>query len=140
MIQQSFDRFLRDHDDTKQKLRDAQAKLDQHRGGFDNHKMTTEQRLENLEHALADSGGLKFSEFTKDLEKRLYYMQEDQKRARDVLESSLLEQVRLEHSIHEDQARQLKEVWEREAKTRIAYQEQYKDLLQQERSGRELME
>lgn len=134
------ERHSKELEDAKTKIRETLAKVDTMQASYSNLRGTTEQRLESIESVMAESGGGKFSEFTKDLEKRLYYMQEDQKRARDVLESSLLEQVRLEHSIHEDQARQLKEVWEREAKTRIAYQEQYKDLLQQERSGRELME
>merc|ERR1719271_203685 len=134
------ERHSKELEDAKTKIRETLAKVDTMQASYSNLRGTTEQRLESIESVMAESGGGKFSEFTKDLEKRLYYMQEDQKRARDVLEISLLEQVRLEHSIHEDQARQLKEVWEREAKTRIAYQEQYKDLLQQERSGRELME
>jgi len=126
--------------DAKQKLRDAQAKIDQQRSSVESMKTTTEQRLEYIENQIGDNAGHKFMEFTKDLEKRLFYMQEDQKRARDVLESSLQEQLRLEHGLHEDATRQMKEHWERELKARYAYQETYKELITQERGGREAME
>jgi len=124
-------------EDAKQKLRDQQAKLDQHAGLFESHRLTTDQRLEYIEALMADASGQKMGDFTKDLEKRLFYMQEDQKRARDVLESSLQEQLRLEHSYLEETTRQMKEHWERELKARMAYQDQYKDMIVQERTGRE---
>jgi len=76
----------------------------------------------------------------RDMEVRMNYMQEDGKRARDILESTLQEQIHLGRNLHEDQARQLREQWEREVKTRMAYQEQYQELINQERFGREQME
>lgn len=138
-IQQSFERHVAELNDAKTKLRDTSAGFERTKASLDTQRATVDQRLEALESGGGGSGG-GFSEYTKDLDKRLFYMQEDQKRARDVLESSLQEQIRLEHSLHDDQARQVKEYWDRETKTRMAYQEQYKDLLQQERSGRENME
>jgi hypothetical protein len=128
------------HNDHKLKSRDANAKAEQQRHLLDSHKMTVEQRLEQIETIMTESTGGKFSEFTKDLDKRLHYMQEDQKRARDVLESSLQEQLHLEHSLLDDNSRQMKEHWERELRARQAYQEQNKNLLQTERSSREALE
>jgi hypothetical protein len=70
----------------------------------------------------------------------MLYMADDQKRARDVMEGSLLEQIRLEHSTVHSQAQQIKEQWDRELKARQAYQETYKELLGQERNAREMTE
>jgi len=136
-LNQNFERQARDVDDTKVKLREAQAKLDGHRSQLDSLRSATDQLIERVE---GNSTGQHFVEFSKDLDKRLQYMQEDQKRARDVLESSLQEQIRLEHNLHDDSGRQTKEHWERELKARLAYQDQYKDLIFQERTGRETME
>jgi hypothetical protein len=80
------------------------------------------------------------TEVIKEIDTRLLYMQEDQKRARDVLESSMLEQLRIEHSTLHSQSAQMREQWEREMKARQAYQENYKELLSQERSAREAAE
>merc|ERR1712100_315537 len=99
-----------------------------------------DQRLSHIESLVADTAGMKMTEFAKDMDQRFALLQEDQKRSRDVLESSFHEQLRLEHSAREAQGLQVKEVWERELKSRQAYQENYKELLAQERSAREAAE
>merc|ERR1712217_70342 len=68
------------------------------------------------------------------------YMQQDQKRQRDVMESSVFEQLRQEHATIVLQASQIKEQWDREMKARQAYMDTYKNLLAQERSAREASE
>jgi hypothetical protein len=101
-------------------------------------KMFLEQRLSQVESKTGD--GLGGSALFEQLEQRYQYMQEEQKRARDILESSMLEQIRLEHSTVHSQANQIKEQWDREMKARQAYQENYKELLGQERANREAQE
>jgi hypothetical protein len=122
------------------RIRELHDKLQQSKANIDSHKVATDQRLIYIENIMVDSTNNKIAEFGKDIDARFVFMLEDQKRARDVLESSLQEQLRLEHSARDAQAAQQKEIWERELKNRQAYQENYKDLLTQERSAKELIE
>merc|ERR1712100_617973 len=55
-----------------------------------------------------------------------------------MLESSIKEQIRLEHSALHSQSAQIKEQWDREARARQAYMESYKELLSQERKTRDM--
>jgi hypothetical protein len=125
-------------DTVKNKLQDVYGKLDAQKSTVDGFKALLERRLGNLEMQLGDSA--RGNDFLRDMEQRYFSMQEDNKRARDIMESSLQEQIRLEHSAVHSQATQIKEQWDREVKARQAYQENYKDLLGQERSAREAIE
>jgi hypothetical protein len=98
-------------------------------------KGTFQQRLRQLETRLED--GSRLNEIMKDVEQRYICMEEDQRKARELLHSSLQDQIRLEHSTVLSQTGHLKDQWDREVKARQAHQENYKDLLQQERSSRE---
>jgi hypothetical protein len=118
----------------KGRMRDFATKVDGQVSLFQSYKSVMDERLSQLEDRLADRSQSR--DVMKDVEERMKYMQEDQKRARDILESSILEQIRLEHSTVTSQASQLKEQWDRELKTRQAYLDNYSDLLGQERSAR----
>merc|ERR1712216_579496 len=103
-------------EDTKSKLREAQAKLDQQRYTIESHKATIDERLSYIEAMMTDAGSQKMMALAQDLEKRIQHVQGDQKMAREVLESSIAEQLRLEHTLYEDKAKQIKEHWDRELK------------------------
>lgn len=122
------------------KLRDTMSKVDQCKALQESHKATADQRFSYIETIMMEQAGVKVIELTKDTEQRFLYMQDEQKRARDVLESSLVEQLRLEQSARDAQAAQIKEQWEREMKARQAYQDNYKELLAHERMAREANE
>jgi len=122
----------------KEGMQDVDGKLDTQQVNMESMKAFLEQRLRNLEAKIAD--GSRINEFMKEMEQRYVYLEDDQNRARSMLESSLQEQIRLEHSAVHSQASQIREAWEREVKARQAYQENYKELLQQERSTREAQE
>jgi hypothetical protein len=121
-------------DAAKSRMRDLTAKLDTQISSFQIFRNTIDDRFSQLEGNLADK--MQGRDLMKDVEDRIRYMQEDQKRARDMLESSILEQIRLEHSTVNSQASQIKEQWDREVKARQAHQDNYNDLLGQERSSR----
>jgi hypothetical protein len=122
----------------KDNLQDVDGKIDAHRLNLDSVKVFLEQKMRQIEEKIGV--GHRVNEFMKDMEQRYTYMEQDQKRARDLLESSLQEQIRLEHSAVHAQTSQIKDNWDREVKARQAYQENYKKLLQQERSARETTE
>lgn len=121
--------------DEKMKVRDLFTKLDQLRSSHEGSTKNAEHRLVSLEGQLMEGGF--GTEFMKEMDQRIHYIQEDEKRARDMLESSMKEQVRLEHSAIHSQSSQIKEQWDREARARQAYMESYKDLLAAERKARD---
>jgi hypothetical protein len=90
-----------------------------------------------MENLMADTQGTKFAEVFKDIEQRILYLQDDQKRHRDVLEATLNEQLRIEQSSRDAQAAQMKEQWDREMKARESHQNNYRNLLDHERTARE---
>jgi uncharacterized coiled-coil protein SlyX len=115
----------------------TQAKMRETGGRIDSHKSTMDsiaQRLAKVESDLENAPG---NEILKEVDYRLLGMQDDQKRARDILESSILEQLRLEHSTIHSQASQIKEQWDREIQARQSNQTTYQELLGQERVARE---
>jgi hypothetical protein len=123
------------------KIRELHSKTESANAMFQSHKQTTEQRLAYVENLLAEGAGPSYGAgMTKDMEQRFAFWQEDQKRSRDVLESSIQEQLHLEHAARDAQAAQIKEQWERDMKARQAYQESYKELLSHERVAREGIE
>jgi Holliday junction resolvasome RuvABC endonuclease subunit len=122
----------------KARMQDYDGKIDAHKEALSQVKALIDQRFRAFEQKLGENA--RFQEIMKDVEQRYFMMEEDQKRAREMLESSLQEQIRLEHSSVHSQANQIKEHWEREVKARQAYQENYKELLGQERSAREAIE
>jgi len=139
-VNESASKNARAIDAIQAKLRDALNKLDQYRSFHEGYKATSDQRLSYIESLMTETAGAKVGECTREIEQRLMYMQEEQKRARDVLESSLQEQIRLEHAARDSQAIQIKEQWDREMKARQAYQDSYKELLSHERMAREAHE
>jgi hypothetical protein len=122
----------------KGKMLDVHGKIDGHKTMLDKLQSIVDQKMQQFESRLMEA--YKGNDFMKELEQRYSYLQEDQKRARDMLESSLQEQIKLEHSSIHSQASQIKEQWDREVKARQAYQENYRELLGQERSARESQE
>jgi hypothetical protein len=118
-------------------MRDFQAKMDQHGNSLDHVRSGLESRVYELEGKIGNTRG---TDVLREVEQRYNYMQEENKRARDIMESSIQEQIRLEHSTVHSQAVQIKEQWDREVKARQAYQENYKELLGQERVAREAIE
>jgi hypothetical protein len=122
----------------KGKMLDIHGKVDGHKTMLEKLQSMVDQRMQQFESRLMEA--FKGNDFMKELEHRYNYMQEDQKRARDMLESSIQEQIRLEHSSIHSQASQIKEQWDPEVKARQAYQENYRELLGQERSARESQE
>jgi len=129
--------WSKDLESTQGKMRDVTGKVDAQKLNFDNFKSIFDQRLVQLEMQLTEIPG---GEVLKEMDQRFTYMQDDQKRSRDILESAMTEQIRLEHSQVHNQASQIKEQWDREVKARQAYQENYKELLGQERHAREAQE
>jgi hypothetical protein len=121
-------------DGVRNRMRDLGSKVEMQISSFQNYKSAFDERFSQMESNLADR--TQSRELMRDMEDRIRYMQEDQKRARDMLESSILEQIRLEQSTVHSQASQIKEQWDRELKARAAHQENYNDLLGQERSSR----
>jgi phosphopantetheine adenylyltransferase len=129
--------FGKDLDLVSGKMRDVMSKIDAQKLNMENFRMLFDQRLAQLEQQLAEETG---AQLLKEMDQRFVYLQEDQKRSRDVLESCLTEQIKLEHSAVHSQAAQIKEQWDREVKSRQAYQDSYRELLGQERSAREAQE
>jgi hypothetical protein len=119
----------------KENMQDVDGKIDAQGVRVDGVKAFVEQRLRTLESKI--DAGAKFNDIMKDFEQRCNYMEEDSKRARGILESSLEEKIRLEHSSIHSQANQIKEIYDREVRARQAYQENYQELLKQERTARE---
>merc|ERR1719506_1756981 len=124
-------------DTSNARLREVSGKLDQYRSLVENHRSTIDQRLSYMENLMADTQGTKFAEVFKDIEQRILYLQDDQKRHRDVLEATLNEQLRIEQSSRDAQAAQMKEQWDREMKARESHQNNYRNLLDHERTARE---
>jgi hypothetical protein len=119
----------------KENMQDVDGKIDAQGLKVDGVKSYVEQRLRTLESKVDATA--KASDFMKDFEQRCNYMEEDSKRARALLETSLEEKIRLEHSAVHSQANQIKEIYDREVRARQAYQENYQELLKQERVARE---
>jgi hypothetical protein len=123
-----YGRFVKEFEMSQARMRDLNTKIDQQ-------KVTLEQRMFHMESHMVDPH--RKLDWNTDVEQQFLSIQEDQKRARDVLENSFHEQLRLEHASRDAQVSQLQEQWERENKTRIANQETWKDMLQTERASRE---
>jgi hypothetical protein len=136
IVNDPLDKHFRESAESQAKVRDLFSKLDQQRVQHDSATKNTEQRLGYLEGQIMEGGY--GTEFMREMDQRIHYMQEDETRARDMLESSLKEQIRLEHSALHSQSAQIKEQWDREARARQAYMESYKDLLAQERKSRDM--
>jgi uncharacterized coiled-coil protein SlyX len=134
MVSGSLGTVARDVEAAQGNAREVNGKIEAQKGAMENLRSLIDQRFAKLEAGLEGAAG---HEYLRDIEQRLNYMVDDQKRSRDMLESSLLEQIRLEHSAVHSQATQIKEQWDREVRARQAYQESYKDLLGQERQNRE---
>jgi len=138
MVQGSLGSCLKDIDVTKGKISDCMGRIEAQRANLDNFKVTVDVRLGQMDASMAES--IQGNDLIRELDQRLVYLQEDQKRARDMLESSLAEKIKLEHSAVHSQSYQIKEQWDREVKARQAYQENYQELLGQERFARESQE
>lgn len=135
-LAQESNRHFTDLEIMSGKVREMVGKVDAQKSMYDGNKANTEQRLAYIEGTMVDGG--MGGEFVKEMDQRIHYMQEDAKRARDILESSIKEQLRLEHGAVNAQSEQIKEQWDREARARQAYMESYKELLQQERVARDV--
>jgi chromosome segregation ATPase len=121
MIQGNLGSCVKDVDAYKAKMADVAGKLEAQRVNLDTFRTAFDERLGQMDAAIAESF-------------------EDQKRSRDVLESSLADKIKLEHTSLHQQALQIKEFWDREAKARQAYQQSYQEMVGQERSSRESQE
>jgi hypothetical protein len=108
VLSEDLERCSKELEAAQGKIRELGSKFEQTKAATDSNRATVDQRLVCMENLISESAGNTAAEWTKDMEKRLYYLQEDQKRARDVLESSLQEQLRLEHSARDAQAQQMK--------------------------------
>jgi hypothetical protein len=122
----------------KENMQDVDGKLEAQKGSLDSAKAFLEQRMRQMESSLTNQN--RVNDFMKDMEQRFLYLEEDQKRARAMLESSLQEQIRLDISAIHSQSGQIKEAWDREVRARQSYQENYQNLLAQERAARESQE
>jgi hypothetical protein len=123
-----FGRFVKEFELSQTRMRDLSTKID-------HQKVALEQRIFHMESNMVDPH--RKLEWNTDMEQQFLSIQEDQKRARDVLENSFHEQLRLEHASRDSQVSQLQEQWERENKTRLANQETWKEMLHTERASRE---
>jgi hypothetical protein len=122
----------------KENMQDVDGKIEAQRSSLDSAKAFLEQRMRQMEASLSNQS--RVNDFMKDMEQRFLYLEEDQKRARSMLESSLQEQIRMDISAIHSQSGQIKEAWDREVRARQSYQENYQNLLAQERAARESQE
>jgi hypothetical protein len=127
-----------DLESAQTKLRDMHGRIEQQRIAQEKHRSSIEQRCSLIEGRILD--GACGIELMQEMDKRITYMQEDQKRQRETMESSIFEQLRQEHAALYSQANQIKEQWDREMKARQAYMDSYKELLAKERNAREMNE
>jgi len=133
--------------DTEKRLRNLQEehkrardKLESTTVTYESHMVNSEARFEHLMKLLGEATsakGLDFNVLTRDVDKRIMTMQEENKRARDRMENTFKEELKLEHSTREAQQAQAREQWEREQKARQSYQDSYMEILAQERCTRE---
>jgi len=120
------------------KARDALGKVDGQRASLESIKESTDKRLQYIEQAMFD--GAYGNNFVKHMDQRMQAIQEEEKRARDMLKNtisqSIKEQLDLQHSAIISQSSQVKELWDREAMSRKAHMESYKQHIAQERQSR----
>jgi hypothetical protein len=103
-------------------------------------KHSIEQRVASIENSVADSYG---SGIMSRLEQRLSAVQDDQIRNQETfkhaIQMSIKEQIDMQNSALMSQNSQMRELWDREANARHSSVENYKQLLMQERTGRDVM-
>jgi hypothetical protein len=134
-VKGTLDTCLKDVEATQGKMREISGRLGSQQAALDSYRSSLDLRVSQLETGF--SAGSQGADLIKDFEMRIQQVQEDQQRQRHILETSIYEKIGLEHSAAHSQASQIKETWDRELKARQAYQENFKELLSQERNSRE---